>query len=234
MTRLGNSCAAGTDAVAAGNGERERCGYDERNRGGLIGQSLSVEMRASDAQLISRSLDEPECFAEVFDRHYGRISAYLRSCTTSDVADELASEVFLIAFRRRADFGPDAQSASPWLFGIAVNLLRSTRRSERRRLHAYARSRPLPEDDDLDDAIARADAERRHRPIVNALASIDHDQREVLLLHAWTDLTYVEIAEALAMPVGTVRSRISRARRNVRRILEQEADVRVGPNDAHE
>lgn len=180
-----------------------------------------MQERASDAELISQSISEPERFAEVFDRHYSKISFYLRRRVMAEHADELASEVFLVAFRRRADFDAGYQSAAPWLFGIALNLARSAHRSERRRLRALAQTQPSVEPDGADDAIARADAERRWPDLVRALEGLDRDQREILLLRAWTDLTYVELAEALAMPEGTVRSRLSRARRNVQRRLER-------------
>lgn len=137
-----------------------------------------------------------------------------------------------MAFRRRAVYDPRSEDARPWLFGIAANLLRHHRRTERRQLLAYARTGADPAaEGGFDAADARADAAAAGPAIAGALATLRPWDREVLLLYAWGDLTYQEIGDALAIPVGTVRSRLARARRRVRELLAgsgQLVDGRAG------
>ncbi len=131
-------------------------------------------------------------------------------------------ETFVVAFRSRDAYNLQEGSARPWLFGIATNLLRHHRRSEARRLHAYARTGRDPlvgPDHRFEEAEDRAVAERAEPAVAAALAALRPHERDVLLLYAWADLTYAEIAAALAIPVGTVRSRLARARRKVRELL---------------
>jgi RNA polymerase sigma factor (sigma-70 family) len=136
----------------------------------------------------------------------------------SDLAEELASETFVIAFHRRASYDGGEENARPWLFGIATNLLRRHRRTERRRLAAYAKTGVdpvVPFDPALDAAEDRAEAEAAGPFLAEALAALRPADRDVLLLYAWADLSYPEVAKALGVPTGTVRSRLARARRQV-------------------
>ncbi len=172
----------------------------------------------SDATLIVGSLAEPELFATVFDRHFAAIHRYLARRVGTERADDLASQTFAVAFERRASFNAGVETARPWLFGIATNLMRSEARSERRLLAAVARLDAESAGDLQEEAertLARVDASRQVDRIAGVLADLDSDQRDVLLLHAWGDLSYEEVAQALSIPVGTVRSRLSRARAKV-------------------
>ncbi len=174
-----------------------------------------------DAQVIARSLDEPRVFATLFDRHYDSVHRYLARRVGWDIADDLSAETFTTAFdvRRRYDIHrPDAR---PWLFGIATHLVSHHRRSEGRRLRAYARlDPPIDGDGGLTGAEARLDAADMAPVIAEALARLAARDRDVVLLFAWADLRYEEIAVALGIPVGTVRSRLNRARQQLReRIL---------------
>jgi RNA polymerase sigma factor (sigma-70 family) len=191
------------------------------NRIRMAGQDRSVET-GSDAQIIVASRVEPLAFAAVFDRHYDAVHRYLARRVGSDLADDLAAETFTTAFdvRRRYDTAhPDAR---PWLFGIATNLLRHHRRGEARRLRAYARlDRPADTDGGFGGVEARLDASRAGPAIADALTHLSAGDRDVLLLFAWADLRYEEIAVALRIPVGTVRSRLHRARRRVRELLAE-------------
>jgi RNA polymerase sigma factor (sigma-70 family) len=187
----------------------------------MAGQDRSVET-GSDAQIIAASRVESLAFAAVFDRHYDAVHRYLARRVGFDLADDLAAETFTTAFdvRRRYDTAhPDAR---PWLFGIATNLLRHHRRGEARRLRAYARlDRPDEADDAFGGVEARLDASRAGSAIAEALMRLSVGERDVLLLFAWADLRYEEIAVALRIPVGTVRSRLHRARHRVRELLRQ-------------
>lgn len=128
----------------------------------------------------------------------------------------------MIAFRRRASYDGDQDDARPWLFGIATNLIRRHSRTERRMLAAYAKTGADPLfalDPELDAAEDRAQAKAAGPFLAEALAALRPAERDVLLLYAWADLSYQEVARALEVPVGTVRSRLARARELVRGLL---------------
>jgi RNA polymerase sigma-70 factor (ECF subfamily) len=183
---------------------------------------IIVADRSTDSTAIAESLRTPASFGVLFDRHFERIHGYLQRQVGGDLADDLAAQTFLVAFDRRASFDLSRESARPWLFGIAVNLMRRHLRDVRRGLSAYARTGVDPVLDGFDGAEARADAAALRRPLAKALATLPKPELETLLLHAWAELSYAEIAETLAIPVGTVRSRISRARVRLREPLADE------------
>lgn len=168
----------------------------------------------TDAEIIARSLEEPAAFAEIFERHYAAILGYLHRRLTGPVAEDQAAETFVIGFQRRAAFDTTHPSAKPWLFGIAANLVRSSARDERLRWDAYLRMPVSLAPSGTSEADARVDASAMRGELVAALLTLRPEEREVLLLFCWAELSYIEIAEALAIPEGTVRSRLSRARKH--------------------
>ena len=178
--------------------------------------------RTSDRDLVERSLEQSAAFEEVFDRHFGAIHRYVARRLSPACADDVAAQVFCIAYDKRGQFleqRPDGPVA-PWLFGIATNLVRRHRRDERRQLRAYARvGVEAAALDSPDESAARVDARRARPAVARALASLSPDERDVLLLYALADLDYQGIADALEIPIGTVRSRLSRARAHARRRL---------------
>ena len=184
------------------------------SRRGSLAPAAAMSAAADDASVIARSLLDPEEFAVIFERHFDEIHRYLRRRHPED-ADELAAEVFLAAFTGRERFRALSESARPWLYGIASNLLAKRRRSERRALRAYARSggQGVDSGDEYADALARADAERLSARVAAALSRLSGEERDTLLLYALSELSYEEVALALDVPVGTVRSRLARARR---------------------
>jgi len=176
----------------------------------------------TDYTLIAASFNKPELFTAIFRRHFGAIHTYLVRRVGTPLADDLAALTFTIAFERRRTFKPETRNARPWLYGIATNLLRNHLRAERRLLHTIAR---LPVEElleqplDSDQALGRIDAAREAARIAEALEQLDPDQRDVLLLFAWAQLSYEEIGSTLGIPAGTVASRLSRARALLRSYL---------------
>ena len=162
-------------------------------------------MNVTDAELVRRSLEEPRVFEHVFERHFDRVHAYLRRQVGAELAEELCAETFTRAFDARARFDRSRPDAAPWLFGIASNVLLEHHRRERR----TERVALLPA------SVVEA-TDDRAAALGEALAGLSAVERETLLLHAWADLTYAEIAEALDVRIGTVRSRLSRAREHMR------------------
>lgn len=186
-------------------------------------------MRASaltDAEVIAASLANPRAFEAIFDRHFPAISRYLRRRLGTRVADDLAAEVFALAFRGRHSYDLTRGDARPWLYGIAANLVRRHSRDEQRELQAHARAAREtaaaavdPLDELLREAIEPA--------LAGALAQLDPRDREVLLLFAWASLSYEEIAFALDLPIGTVKSRLNRARAILRTALDPRTEEAV-------
>lgn len=186
----------------------------------------------TDADLIERARSQPQWFSVIFDRHFTVIHRYLSRRVGSTVADDLAGEVFRIAFERRESFDTYYDSARPWLYGIATHLVHRERRSEQRRLRAlqrFASRAAVPAADDAFDlANERVDAVAAARSAACALTRLPDADRDALLLFAVEGLTYDEVAAALGIPIGTVRSRISRARLRLRELLNasgQQRDV---------
>ncbi len=165
----------------------------------------------SDAVFIVRSVRHPEAFGELFDRHWVAVYRYCRSRAGSD-GEALAADTFRLAFDRRAGYDADRADALPWLLGLATNLIRNHLRQTSRGERAVRRLDRSQTADHADAAIDRAEAELLGPALAAALEGIRADDRDTLLLMAWNDLTYQEVADALGIPVGTVRSRISRAR----------------------
>lgn len=179
-----------------------------------------VDERRGDAQLIAASLRDPALFELIFDRHYDAIHRYLARRGGWELAEDLTQSVFLAAFEGRRRFRPREDTAAPWLFGIATNMLRRHARTELRRLRAYGRL-PAREGESLDVGalVERLDAAAAAPRAFQALADLPEAERSALLLVAWADLTYEQVAVALGIPVGTVRSRIHRARGRLRELL---------------
>lgn len=167
------------------------------------GAERAIPGMTTDAELIRRSQGEPEAFGRLFDRHVAAVHAFAQRRIGRDLAEEVTAETFARGFEARRRYDAAHADALPWLLGIASNVLRRRSVRQWRRLDAYARAarheRPgAPPDVDGD--------------VLRAVARLPRRQREVLLLAAWADLSYAEIARALDLPVGTVRSRLARAR----------------------
>jgi RNA polymerase sigma factor (sigma-70 family) len=175
----------------------------------------------SDAAVLARSLAEPHAFTLIFDRYYRAIYGYLSRRVGPALADDLAAETFTRAFERRSSYDTSAERALPWLYGIATNLLAHHRRSEARQFRALAAAvQPdVPDSGTLDAGVAER--------LVAGLEQLDDYDREALLLYAWAELKYEEIASVLEIPLGTVQSRLHRARGKLRGALEADDVVRL-------
>jgi RNA polymerase sigma-70 factor (ECF subfamily) len=164
-------------------------------------------------------LDDVGGFAQLFQRHAKAIYNYcFRRTGDWAAAEDLLSIVFLEAWRRR-DARVPPEKTLPWLYGIATNVVRNRRRSERR--HAAALRRvPTPdaEEDFADQAAERIDDERRMRVALGLLSKLPLREQDAFVLCAWSGVSYEDAAFALGIPEGTVRSRLSRARRHLREL----------------
>ena len=183
-------------------------------------------MVPSDAILWARSRDgDEEAFGLLFDRHGDAIYNYcFRRIGNWATAEDLLSIVFLEAWQQRKRDLP-GDKILPWLYGIATNVVRNSRRSERR-FGAALRRVPVVEAtlDFSASSDARIDAERRIGPAIQLLGKLKRLDREVLVLCDVMELSYEDAAFALGIPLGTVRSRLSRARQN---LMELEPNLRT-------
>jgi RNA polymerase sigma factor (sigma-70 family) len=168
-----------------------------------------------DIELWDRAVDgDHESFGVLFERHARSVynHCFRRTASWAD-AEELTSAVFMEAWRRRREVRPIDDSARPWLLGVANNLLRNHRRSLRRYRAALARlPAPCAQPDPADDIAGRLADERQMSRVLALVERLPRRDQEVLALCAWSDLTYREAALVLGIPVGTVRSRLARAR----------------------
>lgn len=172
----------------------------------------------TDSEIIRRSLDHPPAFAELFERHARLVGAFAARRVGSDAAEDVLSETFLVAFRRRAAFDPAWDSAKPWLLGIASRLMKKHRGREAAQWRSFVAAAGREDhiaEDASEAAAERADAEASVRALAPRIAALARRDRDTLLLYAWGDLTYQEIGRALGIPTGTVRSRLNRVRRQL-------------------
>ena len=175
---------------------------------------------ADDAAVIEGSWREPERFAVLFDRHAPHIYRYLARRAGPGVADDLVAETFLAAFAKRDRYDLSYSDARPWLYGIATNLVGQHRRDEVRQYQIRQAATAAPEVPGHADRVAADVTAQAARPLLDAaLAALAAGDRDVLLLIAYEQLTYQEVSRALGIPVGTVQSRLHRARAKVRQVL---------------
>lgn len=193
--------------------------------GGLAGPAPAAA-RASD-RVPGRSDDElwraaqsgdAEAFGALFDRHHQAIYNYcFRRIGDWGLAEDLTSIVFLEAWRRR-DKELLPEKVLPWLFGIATNVVRNADRSLRRHSRALARYPREHTPDFSEDVQQRLADEEQMRQVLERIADLSEAERDVLALCVWEELSYEDAAHALEIPVGTVRSRLFRARQHVREL----------------
>ena len=190
----------------------------------------------TDAQLWSRAQrDDTAAFGELYRRHARSVQSYcLWRTVAQQVAEEATSTVFLEVWRRRGRLELRTETAAPLLLGVSSNVLRNFWRSQRRHARALeriGRSEPRLAAWDEDEVIARVDAMAEVREAGTAIRALPSKEREVLALLVWGELSYAETAIALDVPIGTVRSRVSRARS---RLGEAFADLSSRPTLAED
>lgn len=183
-----------------------------------------------DNEVIERSVREPAVFETVYARHATSVYRYAAQRLGDHAAEDVMSETFLVAFDRRSAYDVTVPNARPWLLGIATRLMHKHARLEAtawKGMSAELAAQITP--DFIEQAGARIDAARLTRRLTKALRRLPEADRDTLLLYAWGDLDYASIADAMQVPIGTVRSRLNRARRKLRRAaaltsIEQETD----------
>jgi RNA polymerase sigma factor (sigma-70 family) len=189
-----------------------------------------VSANRSDSEAIAASLAEPRAFGVIFERHFSAILRYLRRRLDDQPAEEATAQTFFVAFDERGRFDRERADARPWLFGIATNIARRHRRREVRELRAIAALGAEAITSSDGGTETKVDAERLRGPLARCLAELPAEEADVLYLLVWAELDQPEIAAALEIPLGTVKSRLSRARRRVREALELHDPDPIPPN----
>ncbi len=160
-------------------------------------------------------------FTGVYERYAAEIHRYIAGRLGPDAADDLMAETFLQAFRGRDRYDPARAGVRPWLYGIATNLIGRQRRAEVRFYKAIARTGVDPAvESPMESVTDRLSAEGMRRDLAAALSRLNAGERDVLVLVAAGGLGYEEVAQALGVAVGTVSSRMNRARKKMRAMLE--------------
>ncbi|MEM9520200.1 MAG: RNA polymerase sigma factor [Actinomycetota bacterium] len=173
------------------------------------------------AEAIAASIDDPSRFTDVFDRYHGVIWRYIARSWGPDIADDVAGDVFVQAFVGRDRFDASKGNVRAWLYGIATNTMRSAARRAGRAERAHARIADASADLDATVLIDEADELEQHiAEVRRAIYLLDERDFEVLVLIAWEGLSYIDAATALGVPLGTVRSRLSRARTRLRALVD--------------
>ncbi|MCL6647985.1 MAG: sigma-70 family RNA polymerase sigma factor [Chloroflexi bacterium] len=174
----------------------------------------------SDEYWVGRALDDPEAYAVLVERYQTRIySLCLRLTGSPDDAADLAQETFLRAYRGLKTFRLGARF-SPWLYKIAVNLCLNYRKGKATQpalpLHDQLRSGEVSPE-------RQAEQQELRAQLLHAVDQLPPNYRAVIVLRHLHDLPYEEIAEALGVPLGTVKTWLFRARE---RLQQQLAPVR--------
>lgn len=187
---------------------------------------IATEVEPTDAEIIFESFKDPERFREIFGRYYDTIFRFTSRRVGRDLAADLTADVFVRAFQLRARYDLTRPLCRPWLYGIASNVVGDHFRRQKVRLRT-----PLPVPETV-DAFAAVDdrviSQSQAAALYQSVSKLRRSDRDVLFLYAFEDLSYAEIAETLAVPIGTVRSRLARARRRMRELLpdlEQTTDT---------
>ena len=163
---------------------------------------------------------EPAAFEAAFREHFPPVYRFIARRVGPALAEDLAAETFATAYRRRGSFEPGRGSLRSWLHGIAINLVRNHWRAEQHLLALDARLVPEVDLSGSSEVVdQRVVAAMLAPKLATGLAQLTRDQRDVLLLHAWAELSHEEIAAVLGVAPGTVRSRLSRARAALREHL---------------
>jgi RNA polymerase sigma factor (sigma-70 family) len=187
-------------------------------------RDLSTDEHRCDQELWDAAMTgEADAFGELFERHHGLIYNFCFRRTGSwSTAEDLMAVVFLEAWRTRRGMQLHEGSLLPWLYAIATNVTRHQHRSTGRHQAALARvaSRVTNIPDHADEIIDRMNDEQRMRQVLGAFTRLPQRERDVLELAAFASLDYAQIAAALGIPVGTVRSRLSRGRSRLRGIVD--------------
>jgi RNA polymerase sigma factor (sigma-70 family) len=184
-----------------------------------MGTAVAAGVGLTDAEIIEASWQAPERFGALHERHLATLYRYAYQRVGPAAAEDVVADTFLAAFAQRRTYDVRRDSARPWLYGILTNKIARWGRTESAHFRAYARQ-PAGTVEGVADRVAeQVTAQAMRAALAAALCQLSPEDRDVLLLVAWGQLSYDEVGQALGIPTGTVASRLNRARRKVRLAL---------------
>lgn len=185
--------------------------------------TADVARRAGDAELVARFRRDPNQFTAVYDRYFPDVYRYAVGRLDVQTGEDIAAETFCVAFAQRDGFDPGRGGLRPWLFGIATKLMARHRRKEARHYKALTRVGAETSVEGHESRVVTSLAAQRLQPqLLKALAKLNRGERDVILLIALGQLSHEEVAQTLGIADGTVRSRLSRARKKFQQMITQE------------
>ena len=194
----------------------------------LMVNSKSGFGELSDAEILAQvAAGDIDAYGKIVGRYRGRLYNFVfRFVSDRETAEDIVQETFLRAFRKRKEYRAIA-NFSTWLFTIAGNLAKSElRRRKRWRLFSLHRDDDSETGIELPDETYRpdkvAESSLADDQIHDAIASLPENYRQVILLRDVEGMAYQEIAEIVDCPVGTVKSRVNRARLKLQQKLKNE------------
>ena len=195
-------------------------------RRGVIRRNASPSDPDDDISLRTATGLSRPAFETAYENHVGPIYRYAQRRLGPSMAEEVAAETFAEAWRTRDRYDPERGTPAAWFYGIAANVIKRHRRDETRQLRAYSvtGTDPAWAVEDAGRIVARLEATDRWPLVAAALADMRPTDRDIITLYCWEDLTYQEVADALDLPIGTVRSRLSRARARLAATVGHGAD----------
>jgi RNA polymerase sigma-70 factor (ECF subfamily) len=194
-----------------------------RLRGAL---SLAADPRSSEPGAADPVMTASE-FAARYDEHHLAVYRFAARRLGPETAEDVVAEAFTIAWSRIESFDPARGQFVSWLFGIVTNVIARHHRQETRQWRAFAKVGVAGPDSFDDELASRLDADVRWPHVAAILAGMSSRDRDVLLLHVWQEMSYQQVADTLDIPIGTVRSRIARARG---RLATASGSTTTGPN----
>jgi RNA polymerase sigma factor (sigma-70 family) len=189
-----------------------------------IQEVVMADGNRTDAEVIEAAETTPEVFGELFERHFDAVYRFCERRIGRAAAEDLAGETFRRAFEFRSRYDREQDNARPWLYGIAMNLIRVELRSHTIQDRAYTKLEALTGisgSDDISKFVTASAAREQLAAVARLLITLPEDDVEILLLHVWDELSYSEVSSSLGIPVGTVRSRLSRLRRRLGALMSQ-------------
>jgi RNA polymerase sigma factor (sigma-70 family) len=187
-----------------------------------------VRSTATDAEVLAAAVTDPDRFAVLYDRYAQQLYAYARRRLGHEIAQDVIAETFIAAFKARARYQHTRPDAKAWLYSILTKQIALHHRNEVARFRMLARLQPDRLSEGHADRVSEsASAQAARAPLIGALNKLSNRDRDVLLLVAWEDLTYEQVADVLGIPVGTVRSRLNRARRKIRKALADSSGLEI-------
>ncbi|MFG1867815.1 RNA polymerase sigma factor [Micromonospora arborensis] len=185
---------------------------------------MTSQIQPSDQDLWSTiAAGDEVAFGRLFDRYARAVYNHVFRLTGSwTLAEDVTQSTFLVAWRRRGEAAALVDGlVLPWLLVVATNTTRTEWRSARRWLAALRRLPPEREAgaDPAGDIVARLDDERQMTEILAVVRRLPRAEREAVALCLWSGVPYGEAATVLGISEGALRSRVSRARARLARLV---------------